>query len=498
MENEIFLEADLLQEMIDHQARSQEINEHGADWIINGCNIPTELKSFLDDQGHPIKEQKIKCTKRILSVPTVTCPKVPPMLRKRSNEYFDPKILSFGPYHHGKPELQEGETHKTKFMLEFIKESDKSVQEFYSEVRKMNRDNRACYVDGSTNNYDDNKFALMMLRDGCSILYLLDLVLNNTTKIGEVFADRRDILPYILPDMILLENQIPFAVLELLMSLRNNKNVWPRMIKSFIYFVLWGILEKTVTGDENEEASSLTKVSDDASRRNHLLEHIYKKLTKIRKKERQNEDASTMEPEFDYANFFPSFNSVIKLKAKGIHFRPINSSFLRLAKIGKSISLRDVEFSPGFLRAELKLPPLILDPAKIKLYNNLAAFEWCPPTSNDAVLTSYISFLNTLIDSPDDVKELRSKRILLNNVGSDEEVVKMLREITTCERQDVTFYHNVRKAIEKHYNSQIRTWEAEIIYKYFSSPWTVLGLFAAIVVLVLTVVQTCFTVHPVK
>ncbi|KAF3972875.1 hypothetical protein CMV_003663 [Castanea mollissima] len=119
--NEIFLEADLLQEMIEHQSRSQEINGHRADWII------TELESFLNDQGYPIKEQQ-------KSVRIVTCPKVPPMLRKgkRSKEYFDPRIFSFGPYHHGKPELQEGETLKTKLMLEFIKESGKSVLDIHS------------------------------------------------------------------------------------------------------------------------------------------------------------------------------------------------------------------------------------------------------------------------------------------------------------------------------------------------------------------------------
>nr|XP_023918863.1 UPF0481 protein At3g47200-like isoform X2 [Quercus suber] len=487
--NEIFLEAEPLQEMIELQTRSQEINEHGADWIINGCNIPTELKSFLDDQGRPIGEQE-------KWIGRVTCPKVPPMLRKRSQEYFDPKIFSFGPYHHGKPELQEGETLKTKLMLEFIKESGKSVPDFYNKVLDMNYDNRACYVDGSTDDYDDNQFAWMMLRDGCSILYIIDILANNRIeKQSMLVKNHVDILPQITTEMILLENQIPFAVLKLLMSL---KNLRLGSIKRFIYLYFCGILEMAVTGDENEGQASA-----------HLLDRIHEELSKVNYQYEMSchcfnfcETLSrhiTQRYYVSMADFLPSFGSVGELKTTGIRFKPINSSFLRSAEIGKSISLRGTEFRSGFLYAELKLPPLFLDRAKIKVYSNLAAFEWCPPIMvRKLVITSYIGFLNTLIDGPDDVRELRSKRILLCKIVSDEEVVKMLREISIYGVQTVVFYDGVRKAIEKHYNSKIRTWVAELIYKYFSSPWTALGLFAALAVLVLTVVQTFFAIHPVK
>ncbi|KAF3972877.1 hypothetical protein CMV_003664 [Castanea mollissima] len=249
-----------------------------------------------------------------------------------------------------------------------------------------------------------------------------------------------------------------------------------------------------VTGDENEEKASV-----------HLLECIHKELSSDQNVSLESchffnfcKIWSTQTEEQEYADFIQSFRSVRELKTKGIHFKPINSSFLSLAKLGKSISLRNVEFRSRFISAELKLPPLFLDPAKIKVYNNLAAFEWCPPTVNALVITSYICFLNTLIDGPDDVRELRSKRILLNNVGSDQEVLKMLREMTTFERQDVALYQGVRKAIEKHYNNKIRTWVAEIINKYFSTPLAALGLFGAITFLVLAIVQTRFTIYPIK
>ena len=93
-------------------------------------------------------------------------------------DYFDPAVISFGPYHHGKRELQEIDNIKDEAMLKFIKESGKSFLEFYYEVRNMNHLTRACYADCSEEKYCDDTFALIMLRDGCFISYLLDIVVG--------------------------------------------------------------------------------------------------------------------------------------------------------------------------------------------------------------------------------------------------------------------------------------------------------------------------------
>ncbi|KAL0006810.1 hypothetical protein SO802_008312 [Lithocarpus litseifolius] len=128
----------------------------------------------------------------------------------------------------------------------------------------------------------------------------------------------------------------------------------------------------------------------------------------------------------------------------------------------------------------------------------MIAFELSPACETDIVIISYINFLNALIANPDDVKELRSKHILLNGVGSDEEVFKKFKEIATVRIHDASIYRNVRNDIEKHCRSKTRTWVAEIIYKYFRNPWSAFGLIAAIAVVVLAFVQTYFTIYPWK
>ena len=194
----------------------------------------------------------------------------------------------------------------------------------------------------------------------------------------------------------------------------------------------------------------------------------------------------------DLIDVCPSYCSLSELKAKGIHFKPINYGPHSLKK-RKSFSFNDVEFIPGIFYAQLKLPPLFL--TSTILWNNLIAFELIPQSEKQIVITCYISFLNALIANPDDVKELRSKHILLNPGGSDEEVFKLFKDIATVEVHDSRIYRNVREDIEKHCRSKIRTWAAEIIYKYFRNPWSALGLFAATAVVVLSFVQTYFTIY---
>ncbi|XP_075644122.1 putative UPF0481 protein At3g02645 isoform X3 [Castanea sativa] len=147
---------------------------------------------------------------------------------------------------------------------------------------------------------------------------------------------------------------------------------------------------------------------------------------------------------------------------------------------------------------KLKLPPLILSYDTAILWKNLVAFEMSPACEAQIVITSYINFLNALIANPDDVKELRSKHVLLSTASSDEDMFNCFKAISTGSIHDYRIYRNVREDIEKHCRSKIRTWVAEIIYKYFRNPWSALGLFAATAVVVLSFVQTYFTIYPVK
>ncbi|KAH7854520.1 hypothetical protein Vadar_014738 [Vaccinium darrowii] len=109
---------------------------------------------------------------------------------------------------------------------------------------------------------------------------------------------------------------------------------------------------------------------------------------------------------------------------------------------------------------------------------------------------AYMNFMKSLINTIEDVKELRARNILFSAYTSDEEVVKMFNSISTFGVEDFRIYDKVKKRIQGHYNNTARTWFAELIHKYFSSPWTFIAFVAANVLIIMSILQTYFTVFP--
>ena len=122
----------------------------------------------------------------------------------------------------------------------------------------------------------------------------------------------------------------------------------------------------------------------------------------------------------------------------------------------------------------------------------------CLDFENDFGVTSYISFLDSLIDEANDVKVLRKAGVLYNCLGSDEEVAKLFNEIGTDLVPYTQIYSYVRSKIQKHYKNKWMTWMAQFFHNHFSSPWTIFAFCGILVGLGLTAIQTWFAVHPAK
>ena len=179
------------------------------------------------------------------------------------------------------------------------------------------------------------------------------------------------------------------------------------------------------------------------------------------------------------------FRSVMDLKEVGIYLKP-----------NKDGSLRSVNFSSHIFTADLELPPLIVDDSMAPKFLNLIAYEMCPDnTKTEYEVTSYISFLDSLIDYPHDVKELRSAQVLHNLLGSDEEVAKVFNQIGTYLVPNPHVYEKVISAIGKHYKNKCLTWIAQVLNDHFRSPWTIVAFVAALLVMGMTIVQTWYTIY---
>ena len=192
-------------------------------------------------------------------------------------------------------------------------------------------------------------------------------------------------------------------------------------------------------------------------------------------------------PESGVDRKVPESDVIVDITHRNI--QELNASGIKLKKIC-SRRPKDIKFSAGVLM----LPDIIVDDTTAPTFLNLIAYEMCPDFQNDYGISSFVAFLDSLIDHPEDVKHLRKKGILRNALGSDEEVSALFNTISTDLVTNVGSYSEVTKAIEKHYRDKGKTWMYQAWSTYFSSPWSIIALLAAFVGLVLTFIQTRYSI----
>ena len=132
-----------------------------------------------------------------------------------------------------------------------------------------------------------------------------------------------------------------------------------------------------------------------------------------------------------------------ELKAVGINLKSSNNR-----------CLGNITFTPKYWKfygGTLSLPPIIVDDSTGPKFFNLIAYEMCPDFENDYGVSSYISFLDSLIDESRDVIDLRSAGILRNFLGSDKEVARVFNEIGIDLVPNPDIYKYVKCQIQQYY-----------------------------------------------
>ncbi|PPD79260.1 hypothetical protein GOBAR_DD23809 [Gossypium barbadense] len=163
-------------------------------------------------------------------------------------------------------------------------------------------------------------------------------------------------------------------------------------------------------------------------------------------------------------------------------------------KASETSCLTDISFNHIFFSGKLRLPPITVDDSTI----NLIAYEMCPDFDNDFTVTSYMCFLDLLIDEAEDVKDLRDAGILYNRLGSDEEVAKLFNKMNTDLVPSPMIYSGVKEKIHNHCKNMWINHAAQGYHTYFRSPWTFLAFLGAIAALLLSALQTYYTIHQPK
>ncbi|TYI58586.1 hypothetical protein E1A91_D11G370200v1 [Gossypium mustelinum] len=149
-------------------------------------------------------------------------------------KYFKPKVISIGPLHHDDLTLRESKGLKLKLAAHFVKKIGVDKKSLYSKIKKEMDGLKECYDPQELEKYrDDNEeLAWMFIVDGCAVLQAVYMRYDNDDDDGNLLT-KKDLLTFLYSDLFLLENLLPFRVLELLTSLGDGK-MFMNAIRRFI------------------------------------------------------------------------------------------------------------------------------------------------------------------------------------------------------------------------------------------------------------------------
>ncbi|TYJ12370.1 hypothetical protein E1A91_A11G344900v1 [Gossypium mustelinum] len=322
-------------------------------------------------------------------------------------KYFKPKVISIGPLHHDDPTLHKSKKLKLELATHFIKKIDVDKDTLYNNMKAEMDDLKKCYDPKELEKYskDNEKLAWMFFVDSCVILQAVYMLYCQYYHTSNELYIKNKLLTFVYSDLFLLENQLPFRVLELLTSSSKNGEKFMEAIKRFI--------NRTVNDPQSDQQDS---------------------------------------------EWWPQQGERIHL----LHL--------------------------------LRLPPITVDDSTM----NLIACEMCPDFHNNFTVTSYMGFLDSLIDEVEDVKELRDAGILYNRLGSDKEVAKLIKKMNIDLVPSLMIYRLVKWKIHDHCKTTWINLAAQGYQTYFRSPWTFLALVGAITTLLLSALQTYYTIHQPK
>ncbi|PON83205.1 hypothetical protein TorRG33x02_210390 [Trema orientale] len=435
-----------------------------------------------------------------------------------------PSELSIGPIHGRSSSMMHRELKfnlVAKFVKTFVK--DQKWESLLGEIKQNIQDLKKYFDEEVIREYNEAELAWELFLDGCSVLQFIASYLLNELK--EFGIDNRK-ASKIREDLFLLENQIPFRVLQLLVKSTSEPSELRYGIAVFLLInnimaQVGGLYHHTVSDYAegglnldlhplhlldflhsviifgNEILSNFVRDDNDPPLRNQqknmsclcppLFDCFRRRRPFLKDYLREELPVYSLKRFYFHERFF---RGVRELKSSGIEFYP-------------SDGLASVYFSGKCfnVRGHLRLPPLIVDEWTEQKLINLAIYEkWLSGNykKNWYFVTSYIKFMDFLVDGEQDVEELRASRVLRNRLSNDAEVANLFNNLGSNPYfeppEDV--YSNVKAQLKTHCERKCSIWMAQVYQQHFSSPWTIIALLAAAVLLSLTIIQTWYTIRP--
>ncbi|GKB00759.1 putative UPF0481 protein [Tanacetum coccineum] len=298
---------------------------------------------------------------------------------------------------------------------------------------------------GMIEKYSDDEVATMMVIDGC---FILEFCLKFEDEMLSKMQHLR-----IAKDLILLENQVPFLVLQALFDLSMGK-------------VSFTLSKLVVVKPSNPICALISKLA------------AAKLLNPIRALISNPEDKKGTK------NTPRAFHSIVELDRSGVHFKSYQGKEWSMTiKFQSSL----FAYLPWFWsKPTLLMPTLVIHDFTELILRNLIAYEQSFPQDR-YYFTSYAHAMDMLINTQEDVAKLVESKVFVNILGSNQEAADMINK--TCKNIILTdfYYDDEFKQIDKYYNAFWPKHMAWLRRVYFNNPWNSIALLAAIMLFTLTV-----------
>lgn len=415
----------------------------------------------------------------ILEPPAECCIyRVPKDLRKVNEEAYTPQVISIGPLHHDKE--SDMEKQKIRYVREFSKRiTEKTWQEFINFIEENEQSIRNCYAEMPK--FEKIDFITMILYDAVFIMeHLLRWRYKADFK-SEFLLNNPRVRAAIRRDLQLLENQLPYMVLEGLYKLAFDSK--PRQEYPSLCLLSCGFFYDSMFKGLRTEKEEVNKHFKD------LIEHLtdqFEHFTDLRRRviTKMHRCHADPKPELRGAN--KDIHCVVKLHESGVKFRSFKDAECFIDIRFKKPKL--LQIIPSSI--ELQIPHIGIYDETECLIRNVMALEQCH-YPQETLVCSYISLMDRLINTEEDVNLLVEAKIISNGVGDTAKIAKMFNQL--CEHigfSSDSCYYDVVMNLQAHYNNPWNHAKATLKRVYFTNLWTGTGTVAAVVLLVLTLIQT--------
>ncbi|KAH7861136.1 hypothetical protein Vadar_022054 [Vaccinium darrowii] len=473
--------------------------------------------------------------------------RIPATLASFKPKAYVPQLIGFGPYHHFEPNLYEMERYKlvaaSRLQMQF---KTLEFDHLVDKLLKFEYTVRACY-----HKYLDIEGDTLMWIMAIDSLFLIEFFLCIFTNKDDseaahlVDSGRRKLChDSFLSDVMLLENQIPFIVFNKIISIQISSddlhdNSLPWSLKSFC---------QSISPVKLKEDFPLTQVLD----RSHLLDLLYHmivpKLAELLTHEPPSPEKNLTKfrpsPQVDSGNSYQIFTALwnilssLKITLPSQITKPFKKIVDNVTKI--------ITLDPGMSSLASKLKEnTVTKPAQVEkimipsasYLSKIAGVEFCPTTgdiskvkfdekakkfylpiitlnihseviirnliayealtvSDSLVFARYTELLEGIIDTVEDAKLRREKKIIINKLKSDDEVLQLFDGIGKSVRlTDAPYFDKTIEDVNNFFYNSQRVKIYNGVRKYVYDSWKILTILASILLLLLTGLQSFCSVY---